>query len=285
MRSSGKGVNPPTSQTDPQWGPATAMGNPLTPLASLCLGVVRGWINVARRGKGGQIDDQGTAWTRLPAEQLRDQLEREFLVEVSTRSVQRALKELEEANQIRREQRWKHRYKRDYWYAIPAQEEALEAHRPRVIAGNYQSQRSRPRNRIEPTRSSVQVLNPPTTNTHFSKQPASKTNLKSIEGEVPRSTTSETSRTRKETHMGAVTRCKEYGKNPPTPPLEPETRSTKGVERPHINTGRAPAWHAGGHIPTGPMQSPNNGQPAGRDHQGRPMREVWVGGIPHLVVD
>ena len=170
----------PTHITNgPFRGPATAMGNPLSPLASLCLGVVRGWINVARRGKGGQIDDQGTAWTRLPAEQLRDQLEREFLVEVSTRSVQRALKELEEANQIRREQRWKHRYKRDYWYAIPSRQEELEAHRPRVIAGNYQSQRSRPRNRIEPTRASGQVLIPPTTNTHFSKQPASKTDLRS----------------------------------------------------------------------------------------------------------
>ena len=78
------------------------MGIRLTPLASLCLGVVRGWINVARKGRGGQIDDEGTAWTRLPADQLRDQLEREFLVEVSTRSIQRALKELEEAKQIRR---------------------------------------------------------------------------------------------------------------------------------------------------------------------------------------
>jgi len=50
----------------------------VTPLASLCLGVVRGWIKVASKGKGGQIDKKGTAWTRLPADQLRDQLEREF---------------------------------------------------------------------------------------------------------------------------------------------------------------------------------------------------------------
>ena len=90
------------------------MGTPLSPLSSLCLGVVRGWINVAKRGRGGQIDDEGTAWTRLPANQLRDQLEREFQVEVSTRSIQRALKELTDANQIRRQQRWKHRYRRDY---------------------------------------------------------------------------------------------------------------------------------------------------------------------------
>ena len=288
----------PTHITNgPFRGPATAMGNPLSPLASLCLGVVRGWINVARRGRGGQIDDQGTAWTRLPAEQLRDQLEREFLVEVSTRSVQRALKELEEANQIRREQRWKHRYKRDYWYAIPTRQEELEAHRPRVIAGNYQSQRSRPRNRIEPTRASGQVLVPPTTNTHFSEQPASKTDLRSIDREVPRSTTSETARTRKETHMrGVLERCEEMAQSK----RDLTSRPGEGFD-PGKTPGRAPAWHAGGqvnptntpsagtkhggHNPTGPMQAPNNGQPAGRDHQGRPLREVWVGGVPHLVVD
>ena len=80
------------------------MGQPITPLASLCLGVVRGWIRVASKGKGGQIDKEGTAWTRLPADQLRNQLEREFRVEVSTRSIHRALKELSEAELLRRQQ-------------------------------------------------------------------------------------------------------------------------------------------------------------------------------------
>ena len=141
------------------------MGIRLTPLASLCLGVVRGWINVARKGRGGQIDESGTAWTRLPADQLRDQLEREFLVEVSTRSIQRALKELEEANQIRREQRWKHRYKRDYWYALPEEQEALEQHRPRVVASRFRSERLPQRSTYEPTRAAGQVLTTPTTNT------------------------------------------------------------------------------------------------------------------------
>ena len=73
----------------------------VTPLASLCLGVVRGWINVASKGKGGQIDNKGTAWTRLPADQLKDQLAREFRVEVSTRSVHRALQELSDAKLLR----------------------------------------------------------------------------------------------------------------------------------------------------------------------------------------
>ena len=72
------------------------------PLASLCLGVVRGWINVASKGKGGQIDKKGTAWTRLPADQLKDQLAREFRVEVSTRTVHRALQELSDAKPIKK---------------------------------------------------------------------------------------------------------------------------------------------------------------------------------------
>jgi hypothetical protein len=253
------------------------MGISLTPLASLCLGVVRGWINVARRGRGGQIDDQGTAWTRLPADQLRDQLAREFLVEVSTRSVQRALKELEEQNQIRREQRWKHRYKRDYWYAVTEHQEALEAHRPRSIAGNYQSQRSRQRGQDETTRASGQVLNTPLSKTHFSKA-SQRNGAEEHRRTVPTPLESGTARTRKETHMrGVMETCMAYGKRPPAQGFGPE-----------ITAGRAPAWHSGAQAKpatTGPIQAPNNGQPAGTDHQGRPMREVWVGGRPHLVID
>ena len=292
------------------------MGNLLSPLASLCLGAVKGWINVARRNRGGIIDDEGTAWTRLPADQLRDQLEDEYQVEVSTRSVQRALKELSDRNHLRREQRWKHRYNRDYWYALPTYEEELNRHRPRTISGNYQSVQKGRKIHSETTGAAVQVLSTPTTNTHFSKQPASKPNLRSSKREMPRSTTSETARTRKETHMrGVLERCEEMANpRPPLPQsggherpeLEPETSGTtgsasiKGSPRLEIgsgpqgyesrgqSTGRGPAWHAGGQVsptPTGPMQSPNNGQPAGRDHQGRPMREVWVGGVPHLVID
>ena len=238
------------------------MGNPITPLASLCLGVVRGWINVARKGRGGQIDEQGTPWTRLPADQLRDQLAREFLVEVSTRSVQRALKELEDNNQIRREQKWKHRYRRDYWYAIPAREEALEALRPRTISGNYQSQRSRPSNHIETTRVSGQVLSTQKTKTQFLKTKP-KTNNQQPE--------------RKETHMDAVKTCNEYGKTPPKPALVPETNGTNGsAKRKNISagqgfidktpTGRAPAWHAGG-------------------QRNQITREVLVGGRTYQVAD
>lgn len=222
------------------------MGIRLTPLASLCLGVVRGWINVARKGRGGQVDDKGTAWTRLPADQLRDQLEREFLVEVSTRSVQRALKELEEANQIRREQRWKHRYKRDYWYALPEQEEALEEHRPRTIASRFKSQRQNQRVHNETTGTAVQVLSTPTTNT-----------------QVLRPQTKNQQPERKNPIRIAVEACMKKGRTRPqgfgTPELGPQN------------------WD--------PRTGTSQERQVGRDRQGRPLKEVWVGGTMHLVVD
>ena len=231
------------------------MGISLTPLASLCLGVVRGWINVARRGRGGQIDDQGTAWTRLPADQLRDQLAREFLVEVSTRSVQRALKELEEQNQIRREQRWKHRYKRDYWYAIPEHEEALEALSPRAIAGKFKSERTRQRSTTETTAPTHQVLNTPLSKTHFSK-----TSRQNGAGErqrtMPTPTESETSRTRKDSHLFVVAACMEYAKRPPA----------QGF----------------GALTT--YQDDENERQS-RRNEGKLMREVWIGGRCHQVAD
>jgi len=216
------------------------MGIHLTPLASLCLGVVRGWINVAKKGRGGTIDESGTAWTRLPAEQLRNQLEREFLVEVSTRSIQRALKELEEAQQIRREQRWRHRYRRDYWYALTEDQEALEQRRPRVVASRFRSERSHQTTMHEATTASVQGLKTPTTTNSQVYDPATR---------KPKSE-------RKDPIRIAVDACMRRGRTKPegfgpqpTPPQGPKERSV------------------------------------GLDHHGRPLKEVWVGGTMHLVVD
>ena len=211
------------------------MENPLSPLASLCLGVVRGWINVARNGRGGQVDDKGTPWTRLPANQLRDQLAREFLVEVSTRSIQRALKELEETNRVRREQKWKHRYKRDYWYALPTYEEQLEAHRPRTIAGNYKSSRKNTSVPIETTGTTLQFLPTQNYKTHISRDGTQKPKPE-----------------RKDSIRIAVETCMAKG------------NAGKGFGR---ETTRKPE------------------QTRGKDHKGRDMKEVWVGGVMHLVVD
>ena len=206
----------------------------LSPLASLCLGVVRGWINVARKGRGGQIDESGNPWTRLPADQLRDQLEREFLVEVSTRSIQRALKELEESNQIRREQRWKHRYRRDYWYALPEQQEQLEQQRPRTIESRFRSDRSTQSKDNETTPSSVQVLSTPDLKNQFSREQT------------------KTKPERRDPIRIAVDACMRRGRGP-----------GQGFKN----------------------QTTHREKPAGTDAQGRTLKEVWVGGTKHLVVD
>ena len=214
------------------------MGQPITPLASLCLGVVRGWIRVASRGKGGQIDKEGTAWTRLPADQLRDQLEREFRVEVSTRSIHRALKELSEAELLRRQQRWKHRYRRDYWYAIPEQEEELLSKSPRSVSAAYQSQRNREKEQNEVTAVSGQVLNP-----HFYKN-------NSLEGNQKTKTKNGINHLRV-----AIQKCNAKGNQRSKP---------EGFNQPKNSPSKVPI---------------------GVDNRGKQIKEVWVRGQMHHVVD
>lgn len=242
------------------------MGNLLSPLASLCLGAVKGWINVARREKGGIIDDEGTAWTRLPADQLRDQLEDEYEVEVSTRSVQRALKELSDRNHLRREQRWKHRYNRDYWYALPNYEEELNRHRPRTISGNYQSVQKGRKRHSETTGTAVHVLSTPTTNTHFSQQPR---RLRKTDDGNNRPPTS--NRGRKQPKQGKT----------PIPANATREDGLEDLRRICEGYGKRPP--ARGFAPIHPQVKPE--EFAGYDHDGRQQKRVWVGGVEHLVVD
>ena len=227
------------------------MGQPITPLASLCLGVVRGLIRVASRGKGGQIDKEGTAWTRLPADQLRDQLEREFRVEVSTRSIHRALKELSEAELLRRQQRWKHRYRRDYWYAIPEQEEELLSKSPRSVSAAYQSERNREIEQHEVPVASGQVLNP-----HFYKN-------NSLEGQKKPKTKNGINHL-----LSTIKKCNAKG------------RKTQKPE------GFTPSNNSLGYEPEGRMiASTPNKVPIGLDNRGKEIKEVWVKGQKYQVVD
>ena len=227
------------------------MGQPITPLASLCLGVVRGWIRVASKGKGGQIDKEGTAWTRLPADQLRNQLEREFRVEVSTRSIHRALKELSEAELLRRQQRWKHRYRRDYWYAIPEQEEELLSKSPRSVSAAYQSERNREKQQHEVTAASGQVLNP-----HFYKN-------NSLEGQKRTKTKNGINHL-----LSTVQKCE-----------------AKGRKRPKAE-GFGPPNSASGYEPDDRMMANTpKKQPIELDGRGKQIKEVWVGGQMHHIVD
>ena len=95
-------------------------------LAALCRLVLAGWWRVVRRGGGGQLDADGTPWTRMPAEELRRQLEREHGVCKSVRSIRRALEELAAAGCLRREQRYAHRWRQEWWYAPPENEVVFE---------------------------------------------------------------------------------------------------------------------------------------------------------------
>ena len=206
----------------------------VTPLASLCLGVVRGWINVASKGKGGQIDKKGTAWTRLPADQLKDQLAREFRVEVSTRTVHRALQELTDAKLVRRQQKWKHRYRRDYWYAVPKREEELIQQLPRSVNQKYMSQRQGHKNQTETTDMSVQNL--PTSNL-----------------------INHSLRERKKNQKKRIENLQEIAKN-------------------LIGVKNKPK-------PEGFGSTTNKNLQLGTDRDGRQLKEVWVHGKKHLVVD
>ena len=206
----------------------------VTPLASLCLGVVRGWINVASRGKGGTIDNKGTAWTRLPAAQLKDQLAREFRVEVSTRSVHRAFQELSDAKLLRRQQKWKHRYRRDYWYAIPKREEDLRQNLPRSIHQNYMSQRQGQMNQTEKTNMSVQGLHTSNLINHSYQE-------------------------RKKNQKKRIENLQEIAKN-------------------LIKTNQKPKPEGFGVNKTENLQ-------LGTDSAGRKVKECWVHGKRHLIVD
>lgn len=127
---------------------ATTLSNPL---ASICLKIICGWVNVVRKGKGGKIDEQGTPWTRLPAWEINDQLAREFHLEVNIRRVYRALKELEKAGLICRKQRCS--YRRDYWYTLTAEAQSqVSGPEVRRQAGGDQSRSAEVRSWARTTR-------------------------------------------------------------------------------------------------------------------------------------
>ena len=136
----------------------------LTPVAALCLRVVKGWLRVVRQGKGGELRN-GVPYTRLKAEEVREQLEREEGVEVSTKTIQRALTQLVEGGHLTRRQLYKHRYNRTYWYAPSKAEQEAERHRPSVVAkqppatgGTKGSSRSTPKGAAERSAVSLQAL-------------------------------------------------------------------------------------------------------------------------------
>jgi hypothetical protein len=134
-------VRAPTGQTQPTPKPkqmSAVSRQGISPVAALCLRVVKGWLGVVRRGKGGELRN-GVPYTRLKASEVREQLEQEEGVEVSTKTIQRALTQLVEAGHLSRRQLYKHRYNRTYWYAPSEQEQQAERHRPSVVARQHRA--------------------------------------------------------------------------------------------------------------------------------------------------
>ena len=132
----------------------------LSPVAALCLRVVKGWLGVVSRGKGGELRN-GVPYTRLKASEVQQQLEEEQGVAVSSKTVQRALTELVAGGHLTRRQLYKHRYNRTYWYAPGEQEQQAQQHRPTVVAKQHQAKASlRPNQKAVVERSpvSLQVL-------------------------------------------------------------------------------------------------------------------------------
>jgi hypothetical protein len=121
----------------------------------MCLRVVKGWLGVVRRGKGGELRN-GVPYTRLKASEVREQLEAEEGVGVSTKTIQRALTELVVAGHLTRRQLYKHRYNRTYWYAPSEAEQQAEQHRPSVVARQQRSAPSKAASPLPPQRGATE---------------------------------------------------------------------------------------------------------------------------------
>ena len=126
----------------------------ISPVASVCLRVVKGWLRVVSKGKGGELRN-GVPYTRLKASEVKEQLEREEGVEVSTKTIQRALTQLVEAGHLSRRQLYKHCYNRTYWYAPSEQEQQAQRHRPQVVAATYANQSKQQSQQVPTERSQV----------------------------------------------------------------------------------------------------------------------------------
>ena len=79
----------------------------------------------------------GVPYTRLKATEVQQQLQAEQGVEVSAKTVQRALTQLVDKGHLSRRALYAHRYQRTYWYAPGETEQELTPHRPSEIARKH----------------------------------------------------------------------------------------------------------------------------------------------------
>ena len=126
------------------------------------------WIAVVFRQKSkcGHLDAaDGRPWSRIPAKDLAEQLEREEGLEVSVRRIQRSLSRLVEDGHLARCQRTKWWGQRDFWYSWSDEEWALQQHRPTAVARSSSvSPQGARKQRSEASVPTVQVLSTPLPN-------------------------------------------------------------------------------------------------------------------------
>lgn len=275
---------------------------PLSSLTAVCFGIIRGWVKVVCCGKGGQIDAYGTPWTRLPAREITSQLAREFRVEVSMRTVYRALKELEDAKLIRREQRLSHRWKQDYWYTLTGNENIPRTtpviqQPPRRTASTANCQVMTPKGKNQVSTEvpsmanavdrSVFIHSPSTANQYLSAQFNKSLFLEPEQATEPkpRAKSEKNQRSREKMRKGTEIarelkpvgdisglvrrQAKELALGQPQKKRDDIAKGFK----PTISKTQKPR----------PVHRAE--QLVGIDKQGRAIKEVWVSGFRHLVID
>ncbi|GCE65656.1 hypothetical protein OMCYN_01602 [cyanobiont of Ornithocercus magnificus] len=293
------------------------------PLAGICFNLIKSWVEVARRGKGGDIDANGTPWTRLPARELRDQVLSGFSTEVSTRTVYRALDYLVELKLVRREKRKQRRRwsNQDYWYTIPTEEQtaavssgsetsktqsgsqlthvantsAQVGHIQAPLMANTLNTLSKESDLIKPP---PEGMPPPATDVEEEGLALEPADLQAVLSSIPAPKTADQlqeERKKKERQRESEQqRIKQQAQ-------ANEARKAAAAAR-NINNQNWIAAELGkirqkmaqnqakGFKPTAPITSRKRvlelpERPVGRDRQGRTVKEVWVAGFKYLVVD
>ncbi|GCE65835.1 hypothetical protein OMCYN_01781 [cyanobiont of Ornithocercus magnificus] len=292
------------------------------PLAGICFNLIKSWVEVARRGKGGDIDANGTPWTRLPARELRDQVLSGFSTEVSTRTIYRALDYLVEYKLVRREKR--HRRRRwsnqDYWYTIPTEQPTATAssgsetsktqsgsqltqvantsaqlvHIQAPLMANTLNTLSKESDLIKPPPEGMPppavdleeelALEPADLQAVLSSIPAPKTasQLQEERKKKDRQRELEQQRTKQQAQANDARKAAAAARNI-------NNQNWIAAELGKIRQ-RMTQNQAKGFKPTAPTTSRKRvlelpERPVGRDRQGRTVKEVWVSGFKYLVVD
>ncbi len=98
----------------------------MTPVEALCLACINHWLRIVRHKNGscGEIDADGTAWTRCSATEVAAWIKKEFDADVSARQCQNALRSLEGSQRVIREKRWVNKWTQAYSYALPTTDQS-----------------------------------------------------------------------------------------------------------------------------------------------------------------